>query len=208
LLLGPRYALLRDEFIERRRADAHTTRHYAQRLLISLGGADPDNVSQRVIEALSHLGDVAIKTVLVVGPANPHREKLAVLASSRGVELAIDPPDLAGLMVEADMAITTGSTSFWELACLGVPTLIIVIADNQRAVARAAENAGAAIVLGEGDHLVPRTVAAAIAALAAHPDRRKQMREAGRTLVDGKGARRVAEAIANITSAQTQETCL
>src|SRR5262249_10333784 len=155
--------------------------------LITLGGADPDNVSQHVLEALAHLGNVTIKTVLVVGPANPHRDKLAVLASSLGVELAIDPPDLAALMVEADMAITTGSTSFWELACLGVPALIIVIADNQRAIAHAAENAGAAVVLGEGDHLDPRALAGTVTALAANPERRQQMSEAGRSLVDGKG---------------------
>ncbi len=50
----------------------------------------------------------------------------------------VDPPDIAGLMLEADLAVASASTSFWELACLGVPALLVVTADNQRAVARAA----------------------------------------------------------------------
>ena len=206
-LLGPRYALLRAEFAGRRPAQVRPPRRQAERLLITLGGADPDNVSQRVLEALRHLASAPRKTVLVVGPANLHGETLAALAPSLGVEIAVDPPDLAGLMLDADLAISTGSTSFLELACLGVPALIVVIAGNQRAIARAAENAGAALVLGESDHLEPRNLAAAIAALAADPGRRQRMSEAGRNLVDGRGAARVADAVAKINSAQSQEIC-
>jgi UDP-2,4-diacetamido-2,4,6-trideoxy-beta-L-altropyranose hydrolase len=206
-LLGPQYALLRPEFAERRPARVRPPRRQAERLLITLGGADPDNISRRVLEALPHLGGAPLKTVLVIGPANPHRETLAALAPSLGVEIAVDPPDLAGFMLDTDIAITAGSTSFWELACLGVPALIVVIADNQRAVARAAENAGAALVLGESNHLDPRNLAAAVAALAADPDRRQRMSAAGRNLVDGRGAARVADAVAKINAAQPQEIC-
>jgi UDP-2,4-diacetamido-2,4,6-trideoxy-beta-L-altropyranose hydrolase len=206
-LLGSQYALLRPEFADRHPAEARPPRRRAERLLITLGGADPDNVSQRLLEALPHLGGAPLKTVLVVGPANPHRETLAALAPAPSVEVAVDPPDLAGLMLDTDIAITAGSTSFWELACLGVPALIVVIADNQRAVARAAENAGAALVLGESNHLDPRNLAAAIAALAADPDRRQRMSESGRNLVDGRGAARVADAVAKINAAQPQEIC-
>jgi UDP-2,4-diacetamido-2,4,6-trideoxy-beta-L-altropyranose hydrolase len=205
LLLGPQYALLRPEFAERRPLRARSPRRQAERLLIMLGGADPHNISQRLLKTLPQLGGAPLKTVLVVGPANPHREALAALAPAPGIEVAVDPPDLAGLMLDADLAITTGSTSFWELACLGVPALIIVIADNQRAVARAAENAGAALVLGESDHLDPRSLAAAVAALAADPQRRQRMRQAGRNLVDGRGADRVADTVDKINAAQPLE---
>jgi UDP-2,4-diacetamido-2,4,6-trideoxy-beta-L-altropyranose hydrolase len=206
-LLGPQYALLRPEFAERRPARARPPRRQAERLLITLGGADQHNISHRVLEALPRLEGAPLKTVLVVGPANPHRETLAAQASWPGLEIVVDPPDLAGLMIEADLAITGGSTSFWELACLGVPALIVVIADNQRAIARAAENAGATLVLGEHDHLDPRKLAAAITALSADPKRRHRMSEAGRNLVDGRGAVRVADAVASIKAAQAQEIC-
>jgi UDP-2,4-diacetamido-2,4,6-trideoxy-beta-L-altropyranose hydrolase len=206
-LLGPQYALLRPEFAKCRPAHLRPPRRQAERLLVTLGGADPNNVSQLLLEALPHLEGAPLKTVLVVGPANPHRETLAALAPLPGVEIAVDPPGLSGLMLDTDIAITAGSTSFWELACLGVPALIVVIANNQRAIARAAENAGAALVLGESNHLNPRNLAAAIAALAADPNRRQRMSAAGRNLVDGRGAARVANAVAQINAAQPQEIC-
>jgi UDP-2,4-diacetamido-2,4,6-trideoxy-beta-L-altropyranose hydrolase len=204
-LLGPQYALLRSEFAERRPARIRAPRCQAERLLITLGGADPENISQRVLEALPRLRDAAMKTVLVIGPANPHREALSAVAPALGVEVAVDPPDLASLMRDADMAITTGSTTLWELACLGVPALIVVIADNQRAVARAAENAGAALIVGESAHLDPRNLADVFTALAADPERRRRMSEAGRSIVDGKGVMRVADAVVQINPAQAQE---
>jgi len=206
-LLGPQYALLRPEFADHRPARARQSRRRAERLLITLGGADPHNASQRLLEALPRLADSALKTLLVVGPANPHRKTLAALAPSLGVEIVVDPPDLAGLMLDADFAVSSASTSFWELACLGVPALVVVTADNQRAVARAAANAGAALVLGESNRLDPRDLTTAITALAADPERRQRMSDAGRKLVDGKGAERVAAAVARIISAQPQEIC-
>jgi UDP-2,4-diacetamido-2,4,6-trideoxy-beta-L-altropyranose hydrolase len=206
-LLGPQYALLRPEFAARRPARVRPPRQPAERLLITLGGADPHNVSQRLLEALPRLGDSGLKTVLVIGPANPHRETLAALAPSLGVEIVVDPPDLVGLMLDADLAVSSASTSFWELACLGVPALVVVTADNQRAVALAAANAGAALVLGESNRLDPRDLTTAITALAADPERRQRMSDAGRKLVDGKGAERVAAAVARIISAQPQEIC-
>jgi UDP-2,4-diacetamido-2,4,6-trideoxy-beta-L-altropyranose hydrolase len=207
LLLGPRYALLRGEFARRRPATPRRARPVAERLLITLGGVDWDNASQWVLETLPHVEGPPLNTLLVVGPANPHRQVLAALAPALGVEIAVDPPDLAGLMLAADIAIAAPSTSFWELACLGVPALLLMTADNQRLVARAAENAGTAIVLGENHHVDARKLAAAVTALAADPARRQRLSDAGRNLVDGSGAARVADAVAAIHAAQTQETC-
>jgi UDP-2,4-diacetamido-2,4,6-trideoxy-beta-L-altropyranose hydrolase len=205
-LLGTRYALLRPEFARRRPARPWSARPHAEHLLITLGGADRDNVSQRVLEALPSIERRRLKTVLVVGPASPHRQRLAAIAPA-AVEIVADPPDIAGLMQAADLAVATPSTTFWELACLRVPALLVVTADNQRAIARAADNAGAAIVLGEARHLDARKLAATITALAADPERRQRMREAGRSLVDGRGAARVADAVATMHAAPAQETC-
>jgi UDP-2,4-diacetamido-2,4,6-trideoxy-beta-L-altropyranose hydrolase len=206
-LLGPKYALLRSEFVRRRPAQVRPARRHAERLLITLGGADPDNVSQRLLEALSLLEGSPLMTVLVVGPANPHREMLAACGTSAGVKVLVDPPDIARLMCEADLAITTASTSFWEVACLGVPAVVVVTADNQRPVGRAVENAGAAVVIGERHHLDVHKLAATIVSLTADPERRQRMSQAGYNLVDGRGAARVAAAVASLHAAQPQEIC-
>ena len=204
-LLGPQYALLRREFVERRPAEERPPRRQAGRLLITFGGADPDNMSERALQALQHLSPTTIQTTLVIGPANRHRERLTALANRLGVQVAIDPPDLAALMLQADMAIASASTSCWELACLGVPGLLVVTADNQRPTARAAQQAGTAVVLGGSDHLDAQSLAAAIASLASDEASRGGMSAAGRKLVDGRGAARVATAVAELVAAKQQE---
>ena len=178
----------------------------ADRLLITLGGVDRDNVSQKVLGALAYIEGPPLKTVLVVGPANPHRQRLTAIVPA-SVEIVVDPPDITGLMLAADLAIATPSTSFWELACLGVPALLLVTADNQRAVARAAENAGAAVVLGESHQLDTRKLAAALTTLAANPAGQQRLSEAGRNLVDGRGAARVADAVATAIGVKQPEIC-
>jgi UDP-2,4-diacetamido-2,4,6-trideoxy-beta-L-altropyranose hydrolase len=205
-LLGPRYALLRPEFARRRPAGRPRMRPRADRLLITLGGVDRDNVSQKVLGALAYIEGPPLKTVLVVGPANPHRQRLTAIAPA-SVEIVVDPPDIAGLMLAADLAIATPSTSFWELACLGVPALLLVTADNQRAVARAAENAGVAVVFGESYQLDTRKLAAALTTLAADPARQQRLSEAGRNLVDGRGAARIADAVATAIGVKQPEIC-
>ena len=202
-LLGPRYALLRPEF-----AGLHnrslTPPPIGRRLLITLGGADPDNVSERVLDALSQVHGM-IDAVLAIGPANPSRERLMARAYAAGLEVVADAPNLVALMAEADMAVAAGGTTCWELACLGVPTLLIIIAKNQRAVARAMQNVGAAMIIGDSTEFDRDKVAASIGQLANDRTRRAQMSAAGRGLIDGLGASRVAHAVAAVVAARQME---
>jgi spore coat polysaccharide biosynthesis predicted glycosyltransferase SpsG len=143
-----------------------------------------------------------IDAVLAIGPANPSRDRLVARAYAVGLEVVVDPPNLVALMAEADMAVAAGGTTCWELACLGVPTLVIIIAENQRAVARAIQNVGAAMVIGDSTEFDRDKVAATIEQLANDRTRRKQMSVAGRSLIDGLGANRVAQAVAAVVAAR------
>jgi UDP-2,4-diacetamido-2,4,6-trideoxy-beta-L-altropyranose hydrolase len=212
-LLGPRHALLRPQFAERRAPRPRAPRRNARRLLITLGGADPENLSARVLAALPSVPGEAPSALLVVGPAHRQHKRLVIQAAAQGVDLVIDPPDMADVMAQADMAVTAGGTSCWELACLGIPMLLIVTADNQRGVARALAAAGAALVLGDSHHLDGHTIADAIGALAGDRELRRRMALAGRKLVDGRGANRVAGVVAKTIAARAvaareQEICL
>ncbi len=202
LLLGTKYALLRSEFLNR----ARPPRRDAKTLAIALGGADPDNVSAIILDALPFLTETAWKAALIVGQANPNRAALTARAEALGAEVLCNPPNLVALMADADIAISGGGTTCLEFACLGIPALTIILADNQRAIARAVEAAGAARVL-EGRNLAPRQVADAIAAMARDWEQRKTMSDAGRALVDGKGAARVAEETARLLAARKLEQC-
>jgi UDP-2,4-diacetamido-2,4,6-trideoxy-beta-L-altropyranose hydrolase len=203
LLLGPRHALLRPEFAVRR-AVRRSPPRTAERLLITLGGADPDNVSARVLDALAYLDGKRMNACLVIGPANRHRDDLTARAAAFGCAVAIDPPDLDALMADSDIAITSGGTSALECACLGVPALVIVTADNQRAVAHALADAETVMVMEDGEHLDPRRLAGAVIGLADDPALRRRMRSAGRNLIDGQGAARVARATAEVLTIKQQ----
>lgn len=146
LLLGPRYALLRSEFGERRVATLARRRlALAPSLLVSLGGIDKDNHTTRVLHSLLGANlprDTAI--IVVLGAEAPHiaEVKAEAARSPWRTEVIVNATDVARLMSEATWAIGAAGTSLWERCCLGLPTLTLVIADNQLAAARALSEGG------------------------------------------------------------------
>lgn len=195
LLGGSRYALLRREFIEwseRRRPEPQQ----AAEILVTLGGGDPDNVTQKVVKMLAGYTGRVLKLQVIVGSANPHLKTLQALeAGIHHVELSVNPPNLPELMNHADAAISASGSSCWEFACLGLPMMLIITADNQRGVAAKLDELGIARVLGwHADFPATDSLERTIeflddAAL------RSQVSQLGRTLVDGYGAARVVEAM-------------
>ena len=138
----------------------------AAHLLVTLGGGDVHNVTADVLQALGRL-DAPIDVRVVVGGTNPHAATLAAEAEcpTLPIELLPDVSDMAELFFWADLAVTAGGGTCWEMAFCGLPALIIVTADNQRQVARALDDAGAAVSLGERTDWDERRAADAIASL-------------------------------------------
>ena len=188
LLLGTRYTLLRQEFQALKDWQRNIPAR-ANRVLVTLGGADPDNVTSKIIEALGTLPGV--KAVVVVGGSNPHLEKLKWEIENRKseIELIVDAQNMPELMQQADVAVAAGGTTSWELAFLGVPTLMLVLAENQREVA---DGLSAAQVVRKTK---PETVAQDLADLLADATARAAMSQRGRQLVDGLGVSRVLTAM-------------
>jgi UDP-2,4-diacetamido-2,4,6-trideoxy-beta-L-altropyranose hydrolase len=194
LLLGSRYALLRREFAahppEPRAAPAQ-----AGRLLITLGGSDPVDFTSIALAALAHVD--AMQALVLVGGSNPHRDRIDHAASLLGervtVVTAVD--DMPARMAWADLALTAGGSTCWELLYMGVPALVVVLADNQLQVAQAMAHQGAGIDLGRAAALDAVRLGATIATLARDQAARHAMAQAGRALVDGRGAERVTDAM-------------
>jgi UDP-2,4-diacetamido-2,4,6-trideoxy-beta-L-altropyranose hydrolase len=143
LLLGGGYAPLRAEFAALRPAAlarrAATTK--PQRLLVSFGLVDPGGITAEAVSAIATaLPDLAMEVVL--GPLSQSRSKIEASAHDR-LTLHIDPPSMSELMVASDIALGAGGSTAWERACLGLPSIALVLADNQRALAFGLEKRGA-----------------------------------------------------------------
>jgi UDP-2,4-diacetamido-2,4,6-trideoxy-beta-L-altropyranose hydrolase len=159
ILVGPAYALLRPDFAERRAESlARRVKPRIQRILVTLGGVDLDDVTGRVLDALEKSTLPPDTTVTVVmGPTAPWLDLVCARAMRMRhpteVVVGLGAAEMAQLMVETDLAIGAGGTTTWERCVLGVPSLILQIADNQAGLARALVAEGAAVDPGPPDGL-------------------------------------------------------
>jgi UDP-2,4-diacetamido-2,4,6-trideoxy-beta-L-altropyranose hydrolase len=157
VLAGPGYALLRPEFARLR---AYSLQRRQQptlkRLLITMGGVDEPNATGQVLQALQHCElPTDCKIVAVMGPKSPWRDQVRLLAKEMvwSTEVLVDIGDMAECMADSDLAIGAAGSTSWERCCLGLPTLIIATAENQRDAAQQLASIGAAHLLLIEDQL-------------------------------------------------------
>lgn len=192
-LMGPRYALLRPEFRRLRPAGRRACRKPG-RILVCLGGSDPTHECGKILEGLATLRRPDLHVTVVAGALNRHYEALeAFRRSFAGFELHRHTDAMADLMAASDLAIGAGGSSTWERCCLGLPTLAVVLADNQEQPARAVAALGAQITLGRSTALKPADYARAVDGLTENA--LQHMSDAGMDLVDGDGCGRVLRAL-------------
>lgn len=190
LLLGTRYVLLRREFT-RWREWKREIPNVARKVLVTLGGSDPDNKTLEVVRALQQMKVEDLEVVVVVGAGYSHCAELqsAISGSPFSIRLQSNVANMPELIAWADMAIAAGGTTSWELAFMGLPSLILALADNQKPVAEWLDAKKVAIRLGSYGRLSDQMAQAIQRLFAAST--REQMSRRGRDLVDGKGCNRV-----------------
>lgn len=195
VLRGPRFALLRPEFLAARRE--RSIPDQGRSVLITLGGADPDGATLAMVRALDAVDVPGLEGRVVVGPANPHGDPIeqAARMSRHRVEVLGNALDMPGLMAWADVAIAAAGSTCWELAFMGVPSLLLVTADNQRPSAERLAALGVAENLGRPGEREPAAMAHALAGLLLAAGHRADMARKGQALVDGGGAARVVAAM-------------
>jgi UDP-2,4-diacetamido-2,4,6-trideoxy-beta-L-altropyranose hydrolase len=192
LLLGPKYALLRREFLQWQAWKREISR-CAKTMVVIMGGSDPANVSLKVLKALRLLRKDTLETRLVIGAANHNRATLQAAIRENGglAELCYNPMDIAEVMAWADMAISGAGITCWENCFMGLPAIALVLAANQQAGAERLRSLGITDTLGRAEEVSSAEIARSIEELRQDPIRRAFMAEAGRKLVDGDGAARV-----------------
>jgi UDP-2,4-diacetamido-2,4,6-trideoxy-beta-L-altropyranose hydrolase len=191
-MLGPRYALLDGSYAAARVRRDRTAA--VRRIAMFFGGVDADDLAGRTLRALDDPEFKHVVLDVLLGPSSLHADAIAAYAPAHvalNVRRAL--PGLADALSEADLAIGAGGGNTWERCCLGLPSIVISVADNQVPASRALGEAGIVHYLGRGDDVDDDAVRRAVRALMKNPARRAEMCERSRLLVDGRGAERVAE---------------
>lgn len=193
-LLGTPYAILSHEFWN----PVHrTVRKTVRRILFTLGGADPYNLMPRLLQLANGFPeDVAISAV--IGPFFQNRDEIERMLTpcQREVQVVPAPNSLRPLMLEADLAVSAGGQTLHELACVGCPTIAMSLSTNQDAHVKAYAECDVVRTVGSAeDPQIITVIAEAIRRLLNDPAARAAMSAAGQQIVDGQGARRVAQSI-------------
>lgn len=192
LLLGTHYVLLRNEF-RKWRGWKRETPEAAKNLLVTLGGGDPENLIFKIVQALSKIRVPDLELVIVVGGMDPSYELLQeatrVLPFQNRLER--DVRNISDLMAWADIAVSAAGSTAWEMAFMGLPSLLLILAENQRSIAEGLDQRGAAINWGGCQDISAMNMVQALTELIASAPRRAEMTRHAQGLVDGEGAQRV-----------------
>ena len=195
LLLGPRFAMLRRDF----RPWSEWQRKIApngRKVLVTMGGSDPDNVTAVVLEALGKVKIDGLEVVAVLGGSNPHIDFLERYASqSPCIRFLRDAANMPEAMAWADIAVSAAGSTCAEMCLLGLPAILIDLAENQTPVAEELGRKQATIHLGSSEKVIAAKIAGTVQELLLSTERRISLSRRSRKLVDGKGAERVIAAI-------------
>jgi UDP-2,4-diacetamido-2,4,6-trideoxy-beta-L-altropyranose hydrolase len=185
-LVGPQFARLREESLFRRKEAR------MEHIMVSMGGVDTDDATSAVLECLGETRPTMLREVSVImGRHAPHLERVRAMAAdiSLPVEVAVDVTDMAERMTRADLAVGGAGVTAWERCALGLPSIAVVLAENQRGGAKALGEAGAALVAGDKSQ-----VAAALKSLG-EPGALGEMSRRAAAVVDALGLERTASAV-------------
>ena len=188
LLLGPQYALLRQEFREVKRIKFRTE---VKKILLSFGGSNDRSATTFCLKALESLDKNIV--VLTTNANSSLPEIVACLSKNPHIKVIVDSPNVALHMANADIALIAGGTTTFEVAGMGLPGFIIPLVKHQVAHAEAWHNTGSLINIGKLKNLSIGDVRQYVTDLIDNPAQREAMAKAGMALVDCYGAERVAK---------------
>ncbi|RAZ91732.1 UDP-2,4-diacetamido-2,4,6-trideoxy-beta-L-altropyranose hydrolase [Mesorhizobium hawassense] len=194
-LFGPNYALLRPEFSELRAESlARRVQPKLEHLLVTMGGVDKENVTGSVLDALDD-GTLPpnLRITVVMGPHAPWIDQVRIRAAAmrHPTRVLVGTSDMARLMAESDLAIGAAGSTSWERCCMGLPSFVLVLADNQHTVAEALQGSGAVVALQKPSqvvrHLEERLVSGTVGQFLL------DLSNAAASVTDGEGVTRIAD---------------
>lgn len=206
-LIGPTYALLHPDYA---RLHAHVAprRGAIHRMLFFFGGADSANLTERALDAFLALGRPDIEVNIVIGASSRHGDAVRQKAEAHAnIHVHAGLPSLASLMSEADLAIGAGGTTHWERLCLGLPCLVVTVADNQRLISEELHRLGVIQLLGHHDEVDQLMITGALDRLI-RQGLPQEWSLRCMAMVDGRGVSRVVTALTLLTPETAMQTRL
>lgn len=185
-LLGPNYVLLRNEFLT---IETQKIKREAQvnNVLVFFGGSDPTDETTKTIQAIRKLNRPDIEFVVVVGSANPRKMLIKNICKEiENITFHIQVNNIAELMLKADLFIGAGGATTWERCFLKLPSITIIVAENQRAIAKAVDKVGATICLGESREVTSDMIANEVLRLDSNPNEIESMQKKCLTIMNHK----------------------
>jgi len=173
------------------------------RVLIAMGGSDPQGLTLRAAKAVATAGR-RVTAVVVIGPATPFPEAVAdsVQAAAPDAEIIFAPDAVMPIAADCDLAIVAFGVTAYECAHVGTPAIYLGLTADHAMSAQGFEDAGFGVNLGVAATLNDRKIADTLLTLAADPEKRRAMAAAGRLGIDGFGAERLAVEIAGRLAVQ------
>lgn len=198
VLCGTTYALLRPEFSKWRQYSLERRKNNAlEHILVNLGGVDKDNLTSKILDTLKQapLSD-SCKITVVMGSTSPWISTVIEKAEQQPwpTEVKTGVSNMAELMANSDLAIGAAGSTSWERCCLGLPTIMLVIANNQKDIANNLKSANAVKVI-LNDQSLEATINEYICMFMGSPESLKLMSQSSANILDGKGVIKITNHI-------------
>jgi len=198
LLLGPDYAPLRREFLQLGKKERRPSNGMLH-VLVTMGGSDPDNLTSKILRQIQASDGTGFKVTVLAGGGNPYVDEIRSLIGrlEYPCNLLVNAMNIPELMLEADVAIAAGGSTYLEMIYMKLPCLLFILADNQTTIARklgelaAVRVAGDSRIMGEGE------IGEAVGRFLSNRQLHAKLREKCSGLVDGQGAQRIIQAMEN-----------
>lgn len=196
LLLGTNYLLMRNEFLKSVKRSMRIDRE-VKNILVTMGGADSSNMTSKVCKAFKMMDKANYWIKILVGPLNPNMRSIKSEISKLNlkIELVSTIDDMPNLINWADISISAGGSTCWEMAFLGLPALVVVVADNQKNTMSQLEQIGTIKNLGWHAEVSSIQIVHELSSLIQNHQLRKRMSVIGRSLIDGRGRKRVVDSM-------------
>jgi UDP-2,4-diacetamido-2,4,6-trideoxy-beta-L-altropyranose hydrolase len=192
-LLGPDYALIHPRFKKMRDISTYEDKN---RLVVTFGGTDPTHETMKVLGALSEIYSLFSEILVIVGAGNP--QSILIKEATNKIPNAqyiFNTPKIPELFASSKLAIMAGGTMTWERACLGIPAIVISVAENQREMAEILGLNNYQIYLGSSQDVSQQDIISVLKETIADNTKLEQLRIQSLSLVDGLGLQRITTSI-------------